>query len=68
MRNQINHAKKRKPYIGVEDYLKKAGYNTEITVENIKESMKKSIEKIESIELIKEVDKIEKTKEMILDR
>ena len=60
MRNQINHAKKRKPYIGVEDYLKKAGYNTEITVENIKESMKKSIEKIESIELIKEVDKIEK--------
>lgn len=68
MRNQINHAKKRKTYIGVEDYLKEAGYNTEITVENIKQSMKKSIEKIESIELIKEVDKIEKTKEMILDR
>lgn len=50
MRNQINHAKKSNLTQTVKEYFKEIGYSVDITIDNIKTTMRKSIENIEEIE------------------
>ena len=50
MRNQINHAKKSNLTSTVKEYFKEVGYDIDITVNNIKTTMRKSIENIEKME------------------
>ena len=66
MRNQINHAKKSDLKIEVKDYFERFGYNTEISVENIKEKMINSIKKVGNIRLASKINKNEMMKEPVL--
>ena len=50
MRNQINHAKKSDLTSTVKEYFKEMGYSIDINIDNIKTTMRKSIENIEEIE------------------